>query len=144
MYFFCLLMSYGTVRGRVCTMTHSPRCSPPSEVKGNRFEFLWNSIRHHFQSTTLLITARGRDVWTMWLRSTERREMFSVVGEWAGVRVGVLVPFPSVLWSGYIVLLSVFHGKHGIIMSHNMSLLLVRMSDRAWAKTLNSSYWSMW
>lgn len=49
--------------------THSPRCSPPSEVKGNRFEFLWNSIRHNFQSTTLLITARGRDVWTMWLCS---------------------------------------------------------------------------
>lgn len=56
---------------------------------------------------------------SLWLES-EQGSMF-----------GVLVPFPSVLWSGYIVLLSVFHGKHGIIMSHNISLLLVRMSDRA-------------
>lgn len=63
-----LLMSYGTVR--VCTVTHSSRCSSPGEVKGNRFDFRWNSIRHHFQSTTLLlINARGRDVLTMSLRS---------------------------------------------------------------------------
>lgn len=143
-------MSYTTVRGRVCTMTHSPRCSSPSEVKGNRFKFLWNSIRRNFQSTTLLlITARGRDAWTMWPRSDggfcgswkER----NVLCGWrvSRVRVGVLVLFPSVLWSGYIVLLSVFHGKHNIIIRHNISLSLVRMSDTAWAKALNLSYWSM-
>lgn len=94
-------MSYGTVGGRVCTVNHSSRCSSPSEVKGNKFEFLWNSIKRNFQSTTLLLSLREAEtseqcgrIQTKAFARAERREMFSVLESEAGRVLVSLSYFP--------------------------------------------------